>query len=254
MGWMNDTLEYFKKDPVYRQYHQDNITFSLAYAFTENFMLPLSHDEVVHGKGALIDRMPGDEWQKFANLRLMFGYMFTHPGTKLLFMGNEIGQTTEWKHDTSIQWWLLDHAPHQGMKKLMTDLNRLYRNEPALYEKSFEASGFEWIDLSDCQNSVIIFLRKGSAGKDNLMVVCNFTPNTHDNYNVGIYQSSEWEEILNTDDQKYNGSGYTNQGRLKVEKTAYHGRDHSLSIKVPPLGVAIFKQVVSQKKASKKSK
>lgn len=176
MGWMHDTLHYFQSDPVHRKYHQDEITFSAVYAFTENFMLPLSHDEVVHGKGSLMGRMPGDEWRRFANLRLMFTYMFTHPGTKLLFMGGEFGQTAEWNHDSSLDWHLLGHAPHQGMLTLIRELNHLYKLEPALYQFSFDNRGFEWVDYSDRENSVIVYMRKTENKYESILVVCNFTP------------------------------------------------------------------------------
>ena len=205
MGWMNDTLEYFKKDAFYRQYHQNDLTFSMNYAFTENFMLPLSHDEVVHGKGPLLDRMPGDEWQRFANLRLLYAYMFTHPGTKLVFMGCEIGQTTEWQHDYSIPWDLLEQAPHSGMKEFTKSLNHFYKAEGALYEHSFSAEGFEWIELNDNQNSALSYIRKGKNPEDDIVVVCNFTPVVRDSYRIGI-NGGDWEEVFNSDDAAYWGS------------------------------------------------
>lgn len=250
MGWMNDTLEYFKKDSYYRQYHQNDITFSLNYAFTENFMLPLSHDEVVHGKGPLLDRMPGDEWQRFANLRLLYAYMYTHPGAKLVFMGCEIGQTTEWKHDYSIPWELLELAPNKGMKALTKSLNHLYKEEKALFENSFSAEGFEWIELNDNQNSALSYIRKGNNPEDDLVVVCNFTPVVRDSYRIGI-DGGAWEEIFNSDDVEYWGSGVKNEGIIKADKEPQHGRVNSLDLKLPPLGVIVLKQVAKAVKPAK---
>ncbi len=242
MGWMHDALDYFTKDPIYRQYHQNEITFSLAYAFTENFMLPLSHDEVVHGKGALIQRMPGDDWQRFANLRLLYGFMFTHPGTKLLFMGGEIGQTSEWKHDNSLDWGLLDFEPHQGIQNLFKDLNKVYKKEIALHQQSFDSAGFEWIDLSDAQNSVLVYIRKGDSPKNRILVIANFTPNVHESYRVGVFEAHEFKEIFNSDDSKYWGSGVKNTGKIKAEEIPSHGRNFSISLKLPPLGLIMLKE------------
>ncbi|KYG71926.1 glycogen-branching enzyme [Roseivirga spongicola] len=250
MGWMHDTLEYFKKDPFHRQYHQNNITFSLNYAFTENFMLPLSHDEVVHGKGPLIDRMPGDEWQRFANLRLLYGYMYTHPGTKLVFMGGEIGQTSEWKHDYSLDWHLLKHAPHQGVQQLTKALNKLYQSEPGLYQNGFTAEGFEWIELNDYQNSVLSFIRKGENEADNLTVICNFTPVVREHYRIGI-NGGTWQEIFNSDAKEFWGSGVANEGKIQSQAQPHHGRPNSLELTLPPLSVIIFKQVPEAKTAKK---
>ena len=241
MGWMHDTLEYFKKDPIYRQHHHNDITFSLAYVFSENFMLPLSHDEVVYGKGALIDRMPGDEWQRFANMRLLYGYMYAHPGTKLIFMGGEFGQTSEWDHDHSLDWELLQYAPHQGLQKLVTDLNWFYRQHPALYDYSFEPQGFEWIDLHNSGQSVIIFLRKGHDPHDNLLVVCNFTPSVYEHFKVGIHGAGFWKEVFNSDGKEYGGSGATNSVRLQAIDHPSHGKPQSIEIMVPPLSICIFK-------------
>jgi 1,4-alpha-glucan branching enzyme len=241
MGWMHDTLSFFKQDPIHRKYHQNEITFSIMYAFTENFMLPLSHDEVVHGKGSLLGRMPGDEWKKFANLRLMFSYMFTHPGTKLLFMGGEIGQSSEWNHDRSLDWHLLDYAPHQGIHKIIKDLNQLYKSEPALYEFSFEEKGFEWIDYSDRENSVMVFMRKGEKREDALIMVCNFTPETRSLYRIGVPFRGTWTELFNSDDLKYGGSGVLNSGLLYTTPVKYHNKDYSVSITLPPLGISILK-------------
>ncbi len=248
MGWMNDVLDYFQKDPFYRQYHQNNITFSLAYAFTENFMLPLSHDEVVHGKGPLIGRMPGDEWQRFANLRLLYSWMYTHPGTKLLFMGGEIGQTSEWKHDNSMEWHLLDYAPHQGILNFTKAINNLYKTEPALHELQFDGEGFEWIELNDAHNSVLSYLRKGTDAKDTLVIVANFTPVVRENYRVGINESGTWKEIFNSDDTPFGGSGQLNTKSIKTEKQPFHGREHSLTLNLPPLGISILKKSVASKK------
>ncbi|MBL7864316.1 MAG: 1,4-alpha-glucan branching protein GlgB [Cyclobacteriaceae bacterium] len=241
MGWMHDTLKYFKNDPVHRTYHQNDITFSIMYAFTENFMLPLSHDEVVHGKGSLIGKMPGDEWRKFANLRLMFGYMFTHPGTKLLFMGGEFGQPGEWNHDRSLDWHLAEHPPHKGLKSLVRDLNLLYTSEVALWKYQFESRGFEWIDYQDRQNSVICFLRKDEKPENNLVVICNFTPEARHQYRVGVSIKGYWKEILNSDDAKYGGSGLLNPGRIATSSEKYHQRDYSVSVALPPLGISVLK-------------
>jgi 1,4-alpha-glucan branching enzyme len=242
MGWMNDTLRYFQQDPFFRQYHHNEISFSLTYAFTENFMLPLSHDEVVHGKGALIERMPGDEWQRFANLRLLFGYMFTHPGTKLLFMGGEFGQTSEWKHEESLQWHLLDHTPHQGVQKLMKALNNLYTSEPALYEESFSALGFEWIDHSDNKNCVLAYIRKGKKANDFVIVVCNFTPQAIDGYRIGVPAKGSYKELLNSDAEEFYGSGFINGKPIKTNAIESHGHKQSILLNLPPLGVSILKK------------
>ncbi len=246
MGWMHDTLEYFKKDPYYRQYHHNMITFSLNYAFTENFMLPLSHDEVVHGKGPLIDRMPGDDWQRFANLRALYGYMYTHPGTKLVFMGGELGQTSEWKHDEAVAWHLLDHDSHKGVQQLTKDLNKLYKSEPALYEHSFSAEGFEWIELNDYQNSALSYIRKGKKDANDIIVVCNFTPVAREEYTIGT-NGGDWEEILNSDNKQYWGSGVQNEGVLSSTNEPKHGRSHSITLRMPPLSVCMFKKVSTKK-------
>ncbi|GAA4307822.1 1,4-alpha-glucan branching protein GlgB [Pontixanthobacter gangjinensis] len=239
MGWMHDTLEFFKKDPIYRQYHHNDISFSMTYAFTENFVLPLSHDEVVYGKKSILGRMPGDEWQRFANLRLLYSYMFTHPGAKLLFMGGEIGQYEEWNYNTSLGWHLLEYEPHQGVKKLLTDLNKLYKTKPALHEKQFSAEGFEWIAYDDSQNSVLSYIRKGEDKKEKLIVVCNFTPTILKEYSIGLPAKGKLKEIFNSDDKKYWGSGIKNK-QIKIEETAFHGRDYSAKITIPPLGVVVF--------------
>lgn len=241
MGWMHDTLQYFKKDSVYRKYHQNDITFSMTYAFTENFMLPLSHDEVVYGKNSILGRMTGDEWQRFANLRLLYGYMFTHPGAKLLFMGGEFGQSGEWNFENSLEWHLLQYDYHKGIKKCITDLNALYRNNPALYEKQFSAEGFEWINYSDSENSVLAYIRKGSKEKENLVIVCNMTPVVHENYRVGLPKSGKLSEIFNSDNTEYGGSGVSNNKTITIDKQPWNGRDFSAEIKLPPLGILVFK-------------
>ena len=240
MGWMHDTLQYFKRDPIHRRYHQNDITFSLVYAFTENFMLPLSHDEVVHGKGSLLSRMPGDEWRMFANLRTLFGLMFTHPGTKLLFMGGELAQYHEWNHDNSLHWHLLDRDLNKGMKRLISDLNQLYKTERALYHFNFAYEGFEWIDYSDRDNSVIAFKRKSDKPEETVIVVCNMTPESRSNYRLGVPAMGEWKEILNSDDLKYGGSGAVNQS-VKAEATQSHGQPQSISFVLSPLAVMVFK-------------
>ncbi len=239
MGWMHDTLKYFGEDPINRKYHHGKITFSLIYAFTENFQLPLSHDEVVHGKGSLIERMPGDDWQKFANLRLLYGYMFTHPGTKLLFMGAEIGQWEEWSIQEGIHWGLLTGELHKGIQKVITDLNKLYTQYPSLYKKQFEDSGFEWCEINDYQNSVLSYFRKGEEGDKPVLVLCNFTPEVRRDYRVGVHRKGTWKEIFNSDDQKYGGSGVSNQ-KVKTEDVDWHGKNHSLSLTLPPLGVIVL--------------
>jgi 1,4-alpha-glucan branching enzyme len=241
MGWMHDTLQYFRHDPIYRAYHQNEITFSIMYAFTENFMLPLSHDEVVHGKGSLLARMPGDEWRRFANLRLLFTYMFTHPGTKLLFMGGEFGQGQEWNHEESLHWHLLQYGYHKGVQKLVADLNQLYRTETALHKYQFEARGFEWVDYADRQNSVIIYQRKADNPAALLQVICNFTPEVRHNYRVGVPYRGIWKECFNSDHSAYGGSGIMNSGMLVTQPVKYQGRDYSLSLTLPPLAAIVLK-------------
>ncbi|SDW88952.1 1,4-alpha-glucan branching enzyme [Lutibacter oricola] len=240
MGWMHDTLKYFGKDPMFRSHHQNDITFSLAYAFTENFMLPLSHDEVVYGKNSILGRMPGDEWQRFANLRLLYGYMFTHPGTKLLFMGSEFGQYEEWDFQGSLDWNLLEFDPHKKTKAFYKDLNKFYKTNPALFEKGFSNEGFEWISLDDSQNSVISFIRKGNKEEENLVVVCNFTPAVIDSYKIGLPTENKLKEVFNSDKKKYGGSGITNSKLIKAEKDSWNGKPYSAEIKLSPLGITIF--------------
>jgi 1,4-alpha-glucan branching enzyme len=242
MGWMHDTLEYFSRDPIYRKYHQNQLTFSMWYAFQENFMLALSHDEVVHGKGALIGKMPGDRWQRFANLRLLFGYMYGHPGKKLMFMGDEFGQVKEWQHEESLEWHVLEYPLHKALYFWVRDLNRFYKDEPALYERDFDPAGFEWVDFSDWAQSVISFLRKGRSAGDIVLVVCNFTPVTRHNYRVGVPCGGFWKEALNSDAREYGGSGQGNFGGVWAEPLPFHNRDHSLSLTLPPLSVLFFKK------------
>jgi 1,4-alpha-glucan branching enzyme len=247
MGWMNDSLRYFERDPYYRQYHQNEITFSLVYAFTENFMLPLSHDEVVHGKKSLIYKMPGDDWQRFANLRLLYLWMYTHPGTKLLFMGSEFAQTSEWNHQQSLDWHLLQYSPHQGIKSFVQALNVAYKTSPALYEKSYEGTGFEWIDNTDHANSVLVFLRRGNDPDGELVVALNMTPVPRNNYRIGLPSSGEWIELLNSDNETFGGSNVKNEV-IHSENIGWQHRTVSATITLPPLGGIILK-----KKARRKS-
>jgi len=241
MGWMHDTLKYFSNPPLFRKYHQDQLTFSIWYGFTENFMLPLSHDEVVHGKGTLIGRMPGDEWQQFANLRLLFGYMWAHPGKKLLFMGGEFGQRREWQHEESLEWHVLEFGGHAGAQRWMQDLNAAYRAEPALHELDCSAEGFEWIDTNDRENSTLSFLRKSKHGREVVLVACNFTPVPRTNHMLGVPRGGIWREILNSDSSIYGGSGAGNFGRIEAAPISAHGRQHSITVTLPPLGLLMFK-------------
>jgi 1,4-alpha-glucan branching enzyme len=242
MGWMHDTLEYLSKDPVYRKHHHDKLTFSIWYAFSENYVLPLSHDEVVHGKGSLLRKMPGDEWQKFANLRALFGYMYMHPGKKLLFMGGEIGQYNEWNHNSSQDWHLLQDAVNVNLNKWISDLNHFYKSEPALYELDFDNRGFEWIDLQDAEKSIISFIRRAKSDDKLLTVVCNFTPTPRYNYRVGVPIGGYWKEVLNSDAKDYGGSGHGNIGGVGASPASFYGKfDYSLSITLPPLAVLVFK-------------
>ncbi|HEY8928682.1 MAG TPA: 1,4-alpha-glucan branching protein GlgB [Mucilaginibacter sp.] len=245
MGWMHDSIKYFSTDPLYRKYHHNQITFSLIYAFTENFMLPFSHDEVVYGKGSMLRKMPGDEWQQFANLRLLYTYMFTHPGTKLLFMGAEFGQGTEWNFQRSLDWYLLEYPNHVGIKETVKALNHLYRDEPALYEKGFDWSGFEWVDGGNSHDSILIYNRKGNNPESDLVVVLNLTPITHHGYRVGMPSSGKWTEIFNSDAKAFWGSGVENGNPLTTEGISWHGRDNSISISVPPLAAVVFKKTAT---------
>jgi 1,4-alpha-glucan branching enzyme len=242
MGWMHDVLGYMSQDAIFRSYHHNEITFSLLYAFTENFVLPLSHDEVVYGKGSLLRKMPGDEWQKFANLRLLFGFMFGHPGKKMLFMGGEFGQWSEWNHDVSLDWHLLDSHLHSALQRWVRDLNTFYRGHPALYELEFDPSGFSWVDCSDFQRSVISFLRRGRNPNEQLLFACNFTPVVRQNYRVGTPQGGFWKEVLNSDAPLYGGSGQGNFGGSNASPLPIHGQPFSLNITLPPLGILVFQQ------------
>ncbi len=247
MGWMHDTLEYFKKTPVYRSYHHNEISFSLTYAFTENFMLPLSHDEVVYGKQSILGRMPGDEWQKFANLRLLYGCMFGHPGAKLLFMGGEFGQVGEWNFQFSLDWHLLEKHEHQTTQRWVKTLNKFYKTEKALHQKQFDAKGFEWISYDDSENSVISFVRRGIRKTDDLLFVCNFTPQVLENYRIGAPQKGSWQEVLNSDSVLFGGSGVNNSDTLITEKNTWHNQKQSLSLTIPPLAVIVLKKLTDKK-------
>ena len=240
MGWMHDTLKYFQLDPVHRRYHHARLTFSLWYAFTENFVLPLSHDEVMHGKGSLIGRMPGDEWQQFAGLRLLYGYLWTHPGKKLLFMGGEFGQRREWQHEESLEWHVLRYPLHAGVQRWVRDLNALYRVTPALFELDFSGAGFEWVDCDDADMSVISFLRLAGSGAAPLLVACNFTPVPRENYRLGVPHSGVWRELLNSDATEYGGSGLGNFGAVQARDEPAHGRAHCLLVRLPPLAVLVL--------------
>ena len=241
MGWMHDTLEYFAKEPIYRQHHQNDLTFSMTYAFTENFMLPFSHDEVVYGKHSMLRKMPGDEWQGFANLRLLYSYMFTHPGTKLLFQGAEFGQSEEWNFQKSLDWHLLDFEVHKGLQALVRDLNKLYKKEPALYEKQFSAEGFEWIDYNDTENSVLVYIRHGVKPSDDVIVACNMTPIPRGNYRIGLPKPGKLKEIFNSDLKTYSGTGTFKNKLIDSDKKKCQSRDHSAKIMIPPLGMVAFK-------------
>lgn len=240
MGWMHDTLGYFRRDAIHRRHHQHDLTFGLVYAFSEDFVLPLSHDEVVHGKGSLIRQMAGDRWQKFANLRAYFGFMWTHPGKKLLFMGGEFAQDREWNHDQSLDWHLLDDPLHKGVQSAVADLNRIYRETPALHRLDCDPEGFEWIDAGDVANSVLVFLRKSDDGSPPAMVVCNLTPQVHYDYRVGAPVAGNWREIFNSDADRYGGSNVGNHGRLTTDDTPWHGRSQSLRLVLPPLATIVI--------------
>jgi 1,4-alpha-glucan branching enzyme len=241
MGWMHDTLLYFSKDPIHRKYHHNNLTFSLLYAFTENFVLVLSHDEVVHGKCSLLSKMPGDTWQQFANLRALYAFLYTHPGKKMLFMGGEFGQWIEWNSNQSLDWHLLDYEPHRKLQQLVADLNRLYRAEPALHEVDFEPTGFEWVDFRDTDNSVVVFLRRARARDEHVVVVCNFTPAPRYGYRIGVPAACFYREVLNTDATAYGGSGITNSPGQYATYQPWHNQPFCLELTLPPLGVAILK-------------
>jgi len=241
MGWMHDTLKYFSLDTIYRKHHHNDLTFSMLYAFHENFILILSHDEVVYGKGSLLRKMPGDNWQKFANLRLLLGYMFAHPGKKLLFMGGEFGQWDEWQHEKSLDWHLLEFPEHQQISRLVCDLNRVYRSEASLSRCDFDYPGFEWIHMGDWEKSILVFARKDPTDDSVVMAACNFTPTPQHQYRIGTICPGLWKEIINTDAQVYGGSGFGNGGQIRSVPVPYHGRDHSLLLNLPPLGVLLLK-------------
>src|SRR5262249_42363332 len=241
MGWRHATPAYLGLDPVYRKYHHTWLTFRLLYAFSENFILPLSHDEVVYGKRSLLAKMPGDDWQKFANLRLLLGTMFAQPGKKLVFMGGEFGQWREWNHDASLDWHLLEDPQHRGLQRWVRDLTGLYRGEPALHELDCDPAGFEWVDCNNVEESAIGFLRKGKTAGDLVLVACNYTPVPRHNYRIGVPRGGRWAEVLNSDAPPYGGSGQGNLGGVTAEPVAWHGRSHLLNVTLPPLGIVIFK-------------
>jgi 1,4-alpha-glucan branching enzyme len=243
MGWMNDTLRYISFDPVHRKHHHNDLTFGLLYAFSENFILPLSHDEVVHGKRSLLGRMPGDNWQRFANLRAYYGFMWGHPGKKLLFMGGEFGQEREWNHDVSLDWHLLDKPEHAGVKALVADLNRIYRALPALHRRDTEAAGFEWLIGDDADNSVLAFARHGDNGRELAMVACNFTPVPRENYRIGVPAAGSYREAVNTDAAAYGGADLRNAETITAEPVASHGREQSITLTLPPLSTVILEYV-----------
>ena len=242
MGWMHDTLKYFQQDPIHRQYHHNKLTFRMLYSWHENFVLPLSHDEVVHGKGSLIGKMPGDEWQRFANLRLLYAYMFAQPGKKLLFMGDEFGQVSEWSHDRSLDWNVLQYPVHSGLMAFVAQLNRLYSSEPAMHWFDNDPRGFEWVDCNDAPASIISLLRKTESPDDSMLIVCNFTPVPRLGYMVGVPTGGYWKELLNSDAKEYNGSGAGNMGGTEALPESTHGRPYSLRLTLPPLGALFLKR------------
>jgi 1,4-alpha-glucan branching enzyme len=246
MGWMHDTLAYMSRDPVFRKYVHDRLTFGLLYAFSENFVLPLSHDEVVHGKGSLIRKMPGDRWQRFANLRTYLAFMFTHPGKKLLFMGCEFGQEREWDHDSGLDWHLLEDPTHSGLQRLVRDLNHLYKSVLALHQRDCEIEGFEWIDCTDVEDSVISYLRRGREANEIAIVVCNFTPVVRYEYRVGVPQGGFYVERLNTDSALYGGSDVGNAGGVMANAIECHGRSHSVDLTLPPLATLVLTPKVAE--------
>ena len=241
MGWMHDTLQYMQQDPLFRKFHHHELTFRMVYAFSENFVLPLSHDEVVYGKGSLLQKMPGDNWRKFANLRTLFAYMYAQPGKKLLFMGGEFGQWSEWSHDGSLEWHLLDQPNHSQLRLLVGDLNHLYRSEPALHTCEYTSNSFEWIDHHDAEKNILSFVRKGRSDAEKIAVICNFSPVPQDNYRIGAPARGYWKEILNTDAPNYGGTGRGNFGGVSTVPIPLHGRAYSLTVNVPPLGVVFFR-------------
>jgi 1,4-alpha-glucan branching enzyme len=246
MGWMHDMLEYMSQDPIHRRYHHSKLTFSLAYAFSENFILPLSHDEVVYGKRSLLAKMPGDEWRQFANLRLLFGYQFGHPGKKLLFMGDEFGQWNEWNHDSSLDWHLLQYPFHSGLLRWVRDLNTFYRGQPSLHQVDFEPAGFEWVDCNDFERSVVAFIRRGRDAADYTLFALNFTPVPRPNYRLGVPRGGHWNELLNSDATLYGGTGQGNIGGLDALPLPLHGRPYSLTLTLPPLGMLVFRPALPE--------
>ena len=241
LGWMHDTLDYLERDPVHRPWHHDRLTFRSLYAGSENYVLPLSHDEVVHGKGSLLAKMPGDAWQQFANLRLLFGYQLAQPGKKLLFMGDEIAQGREWDHDSSVEWHLLSLEPHRGIQRWVRDLNTLYRGEPALHQRDCDGDGFEWVDCGDAASSIVSLLRKGRREDEAILLVFNFTPVPRWEYRIGVPWLGDWKEILNSDASLYGGSGQGNLGGARADAVPMHGRPASIAIALPPLAVVAFR-------------
>ncbi|MDR2704069.1 MAG: alpha amylase C-terminal domain-containing protein, partial [Cellulomonadaceae bacterium] len=245
MGWMNDTLRYMQTDPMYRRYHHGELTFSLVYAFSEQYVLPISHDEVVHGKGSLINKMPSDRWQQLANVRAFLGYMWTHPGKQLLFMGSEFGQDQEWNENYGLNWWLNDAPWHGALAHLVADLNKYYKSHPQLWERDFTPDGFEWIDVNDGDRNVLSYIRKDKAGNP-VAVIVNFAGNPHENYRLALPSGGEWKEALNTDASEYGGSGVTNGPSVTAESVPWHGRDFSATITVPPLSTVIFEPAAAR--------
>ena len=243
MGWMNDTLKYMSKDPIYRRFHHGMLTFGLLYAFNENFILPISHDEVVHGKGSMLSKMPGDEWQKFANLRAYYGFMYTHPGKKLLFMGCEFGQDWEWNSEESLRWHLLQYPMYKGMQNCVRDLNYMYKGNPAFYEVDFDYRGFEWIDHSNADDSVISYMRKGSTPGDYMIVICNFTPVVRHDFRVGVHERIKYQEIFNSDDVNYWGSGVKNEGFMQASDIPANGKEYSIEVVLPALSTIVIKPI-----------
>jgi 1,4-alpha-glucan branching enzyme len=240
MGWMHDVLAYMKEEPVHRKYHHHKLTFSLVYAFHENFVLPLSHDEVVHGKGSLLNKMPGDTWQQFANLRALYGFMWAHPGKKLLFMGGEFGQRREWTHDGELEWWVCEQEGHRGLQRLVAQLNRVYRDAPALHQIDFSSSGFEWVAADDADTSVFAFLRKAGDGSPPLLAVSNMTPVPRTNYLLGVPLGGHWRELINTDASEFGGAGWGNFGGVEAAPVRSHGHRQSVCITLPPLSTLIL--------------
>jgi 1,4-alpha-glucan branching enzyme len=240
MGWMNDTLNYMSREAVHRKFHHHQLTFGIDYAFSENYILPLSHDEVVHGKGSLLGRMPGDQWQRFANLRAYYGFMWTHPGKKLLFMGGEFAQSAEWNADQALDWWLLEHDEHRNIQKLVRDLNGLYCGTPALHRRDCDPGGFEWIDGGAAEDNVLSYLRWGAAGDEPCLVVCNFSPVPREGYRVGVPYGGFWAERLNTDSLHYGGSDVGNCGGQEAESVPWHIKPYSLMLTLPPLATIVL--------------